>query len=60
MDLGRTTTASNLILKEKLESKIKVMETAEAELNNSMESKLDSIIKKSVSSKESFPIELGF
>ena len=52
--------ASNLILKEKLESKIKVMETAEAELNKSMESKLDSIIKKSVSSKESFQIKLGF
>ena len=48
--------ASNLILKEKLESKIKVMETAEAELNQSMESKLNSIIKKSVSSKERFQI----
>ena len=48
--------ASNLILKEKLESKIKVMETAEAELNQSMESKLNSIIKKSVSSKEGFQI----
>ena len=49
--------ASNLILKEKLESKIKVMETADAELNKSMESKLDSIIKKSVSSKEKFQIK---
>lgn len=48
--------ASNLILKEKLESKIKVMETAEAELNQSMETKLNSIIKKSVSSKEGFQI----
>ena len=46
--------ASNLIQKEKLKSKIKVIETAEAELNQSMESKLNSIIKKSVSSKDRF------
>ena len=46
--------ASNLIHKEKLKSKIKVIETAGAELNQSMESKLNSIIKKSVSSKDRF------
>ena len=50
--------ATNLIHQEKLKSKIKVIETAEAELNQSMESKLNSIIKKSVSSKARFQIQL--